>query len=98
MIRYSPTISRIDRLLFKGKDRYKMMSAAPFLIFGSFLMAIGLHSMLTYDNLRNVDFAVTVTLFALPFYGTGAFLVACGLREISFSTLKKEHQSRTFNR
>ncbi|MGI0019586.1 MAG: hypothetical protein ACREAY_03855 [Nitrososphaera sp.] len=65
-VRYSPAANRLDRLLFKGRDKRKIIAAMPFLIFGGYLAAAGLYSMFAFDNLRNVDFAIMVAVFALP--------------------------------
>ena len=89
-VKYSPTTSRINRLLFEGRDKRKIIVAMPFLVFGCYIIAEGLYSMFTYGNLRSVDYAIMIVLFSLPFFAIGAFLIAFGLKAISFVTLKKE--------
>jgi hypothetical protein len=89
-VRYSPAANRIDQVLFKGRDKRKIITAIPFLIFGGYLAAAGLYSLFAFDNLRNIDFAMMVGVFTLPFLITGAFLMVFGLKAISFVTLKKE--------
>jgi hypothetical protein len=66
------------------------MASLPFLVFGGYLTNAGLYSMLAFESLRNIDFAIMVTIICLPFVATGAFLLAFGLKAISFVTLKKE--------
>jgi hypothetical protein len=89
-VRYSPAANRINQVLFKGRDKRKIVAAIPFLTFGGYLAAIGLYSLLAFDNLRTVDFAMTVAVITLPFLTAGVFLMVCGLKAISFVTLKKE--------
>ena len=91
--RYHPVTDRINHLLFSGRDKRKIVAAIPFLIFGGYLASAGLYSLITFDNLRNVDFAVMFAVITLPFLTAGAFLMVCGLKEISFVTLKKEPMS-----
>ena len=42
--RYSPVANRINKVLFKGRDKRKIIAAIPFLIFGGYLATVGLYS------------------------------------------------------
>jgi hypothetical protein len=89
-VRYSPVANRMNKVLLKGRDKRKIVAAIPFLTFGGYIAAIGGYSLFAFDNLRNVDFVIMVVVITLPFLTAGAFLMVCGLKAISFVTLKKE--------
>ena len=92
-VRYSPVANRINKVLFKGRDKRKIVAAIPFLTFGGYLAAIGWYSLFAFDNLRNVDFVIMVVVITMPFLTAGAFLMISDLKAISFVTLKKESLS-----
>lgn len=48
--RYNPVSDHINRLLFEGRDKRKIVAAMPFLAFGSFLLIASLNFWLTYGD------------------------------------------------
>lgn len=110
LVKYSPASDRINRLLFKGRDKRKIFAAIPFLAFGGLIFAIAVQVLFTYgfaeyescepyrmpmcQTTTYANTSFVAILLSLPFLGGGIFLLITGIKDISLVTMKKEAAAR----